>query len=227
MEKDVESQPCDDIARDREVAVRQRIARHEERADTDGRRISRVGTALGDDEQHVIAGPRGSRGEQRCRAERDQSADLGGESMEMPARERQDAVRGEAIEKCPPCLHGVERMLGEHVRAGRARRKRIDERDLDDVEAPVQPRDVAAGLVVDELHRRSAIQVAGVGAERVVECLEDRFVHFDGNYLALAEGQSREHIPSAAGAHDQHAGVAAQVVGEVRDVVTEVVQCGR
>ncbi len=168
----------------------------------------------------MVPGPGNPGLEQGRRPEGNEAVDLGGEPVEVPPRERQDAAGGEAVEEGPPGLDRVEGVLGEDIGPCRAGGEGVDERDLDDVEATVEPRDVAPRLVVDESHRRAAVEVSGVGAEGAVDRIEDRFVDLDGDHLALTERQCREHVTPAAGAHHQHLGVAPEIVGQVGDVVT-------
>ncbi len=109
------------------------------------------------------------------------------------------------IEEDSPGFDGVERVLGQNERAACGRRPCIDQRDLNKVDPIVEPREIAAGFVVDELHARIAIQVPGEIAESTVDQVDDAFVDFDAGHLLLIEGQRRQHVPTAACTDDDHA----------------------
>ncbi len=160
---------------------------------------------------------------ERGAGQRGQAIHLAGPVAEVPAREGQHAVGREPIHKRVPGLDGVERVLGEHKRAGGRGHPGVDQRDLDDIVAIALARDIAAGLVVDELDARVAVEVAGEVAEALVDGVDGVLVDLDRHDRLLAEGQRREHIAPAARAHHQHARVGPQVVDDIGDIVLEEV----
>jgi hypothetical protein len=140
------------------------------------------------------------------------------------ARDGEDAAGTEVLEEGLPALHGVERVLGEHERARCGRRPAVDQRDLDDVEGILRARHVAARLVVHEAHLRVAVEMAGEVAEPAVHDVEDGAVHLERGHRGLIEHEGREHVAPASAADHEHVGVPAQMVGEVGEVVAEVVE---
>src|SRR5262245_3511354 len=109
------------------------------------------------------------------------------------------------VEKGPPCVRCVERVLGQHERAARRGGPRVDERNLDQIDAIVETRDIAACFVVDKSHSRVAIEMPGEIAESPVDEFDDALVDFDSGDLTLIEDERRKHVPSAAGPNDYDA----------------------
>ena len=131
-----------------EIAIRQRIARDEQRADAI-RRVDRGRRARAHDGD-VIARPADAHLRQRRRGERGEPVDLARPLRVVPARDGQDAARREVLEKGAPRFDRVQRALGQHECAARRRRPGIDQRNLNDVGALVRPCDEAPRFVVDE-----------------------------------------------------------------------------
>ncbi|HTY18304.1 MAG TPA: hypothetical protein VMH82_11305 [Myxococcota bacterium] len=174
-------------------------------------------------EGEMRQGIRRARLAQRLRGQGEQPLGLGGLSRQVPARERDEPVRGEPREEDLPRLGRVERVLREDEGAGGSRRPGVDERHLDQVDGLLEPRDVAPRLVVDEAHARVAVEVAGEVAEAPVQRVEQVGVDLDTQHRPLAEAERREHVATASHADHQHAGVRAEVMREVGHVVGEVV----
>ena len=145
----------------------------------------------------------------------------------VPARDGEQPVRREPVEEGVPRLGRVQRVLAQREGAGRGRRPRVDERDLDEVVAVLRPRQVAARLVVDERDARIAVEVPREVAVNAVGDRQDVRVDLDPGDRALAELERREDVAAAADADHENGGVVERVVREVRDVVAEEVRLRR
>src|SRR5262245_3241383 len=106
------------------------------------------------------------------------------------------------VEKGPPGVRCIERVLGQHERAARCGGPRVDERNLDQINTIVETRDIAPCFVVDKSNSRVAIEMPGEIAEPPVDEIDDALVDFDPGDLALIEDERRNHVASAAGAND-------------------------
>ena len=142
--------------------------------------------------------------------------------MEVPARDGQHAVVGKMPQKVRPRLDRVERVLSEHERPCRRRRPGIDERDLNRAIALRRPGDEAARFVVDESDARIAVQMACEITEAAVHRADDVLVDVDGGHRPRAERERRQDVAPAAGTDHEGVVTASKVVGDVRDVVLEV-----
>ena len=199
--------------------------RHQDRADAVGRVLGRRRPRPHDDE--VIPRALDASLLQRRRRQHRAPVDLARTVGVVPPRDREDAARRQPVEEVRPGFERVERILRQHERAARGRRPGVDQRDLDDVDRVAHARQVAARLVVDEADARVPIEMAGEVAEPAVDELEDARVDLDAGNPALAEHQRRQDVPAAAGADDNDLRGRADVVGDVGDVVLEVLNGGR
>ena len=223
-ERDVELQPRGFAIERVQLGVGERPAADENRPDAVGR--VGAGRLAGCMLRTMAMCRRGSvtpSRAQRLDGQRRRPVHLGRPIAEIPARDAQQAVVGQVLEKRRPRLDRVERVLAEHERAGRRRRPGVDERDLNRVEAIGRSRDEAARLVVDEAHARVAIEMAGEVAEAAVHGADDVLVDLDGGHRFGAEGERRQDVAAAAGADRRATSrLGPEVVADVGDVVLEV-----
>jgi hypothetical protein len=84
-----------------------------------------------------------------------------------PSRDRQHPAVGEVIEIVVERLDGVERVLGQRVRARRRGRPGVDERRLDDVVAFRRPPHEAASIVHGDADARVRVDAAGKLAQSI------------------------------------------------------------